>query len=60
MLIIHLQCPKDLALARYMNRRIPGRLEDDEELFHRRYDHFLQHNDEILAHYRALDNLVEV
>ncbi|MCJ1390121.1 cytidine monophosphate (UMP-CMP) kinase 1, cytosolic [Xylographa bjoerkii] len=57
---IHVQCPRDLAFDRYMNRKIPGRLEDDEKLFNRRYHHYLRHNDEILVYYRADNTLVEV
>ncbi|MCJ1434949.1 hypothetical protein MMC27_004319 [Xylographa pallens] len=60
MLVIHVQCPRDVALNRYLSRKLPGRLDDDEKLFHRRYLHYLRHNDEILAHYRAMDILMEV
>ncbi|MCJ1399100.1 hypothetical protein MMC11_002302 [Xylographa trunciseda] len=59
-LVIHVQCSRDVALSRYLSRKIPGRLDEDEKLFHRRYHHYLQYNDEILAHYRATDALVEV
>ena len=60
MLFIHVQCPRDVALTRYISRKLPGRLDDDEKLFHWRYHHYLQHNDEIVAHYRAGSILVEV
>ncbi|MCJ1286341.1 cytidine monophosphate (UMP-CMP) kinase 1, cytosolic [Xylographa opegraphella] len=60
MLVIHVQCPRDVALNRYLSRKLPGRLDDDEELFHRRYHHYLRHNDDISAHYRAMGVLVEI
>ncbi|KAI9824975.1 MAG: hypothetical protein M1826_007227, partial [Phylliscum demangeonii] len=59
-LVIHVQCPKEVARERYLSRHLPGRLEDDGAMFEQRYAEFERENAAIVAHYRAVDKLIEV
>ncbi len=47
-------------MGRYLTRKLDGRLDDDEEMFHRRYDEFMRLNPDVLDYYRDLGVLVPV
>lgn len=59
-LVISLQCPKDAARQRYLNRRLPGRLHDDKEMFEKRFEEFEVENANIIYYYRSKGILEEV
>ena len=53
-------CPEKIAKERYLTRRLPGRLEDDEALFDRRYKEYQELNPEVLEYFRREGKLFEV
>ncbi|KAL9118829.1 MAG: hypothetical protein Q9187_004620 [Circinaria calcarea] len=59
-LVILFQCPKDIAQQRYLSRRLPDRLLDNEEMFKKRFEEFDKENSNIVDYYRSAGTLEEV
>jgi adenylate kinase family enzyme len=59
-LAISLHCPEDIARQRYLSRKLPGRLLDDQTLFEKRFQEFERENPRIVQHFHAAGNLIEV
>jgi UMP-CMP kinase len=55
-----LSCDKEIAKQRFLTRKLPGRLEDDVEMFEKRYREFELLNREVIAYYQSLGTLVQV
>lgn len=52
-LVISFQCPQETARQRYMSRKLPDRLLDDERMFVKRLEQFDRENPEILHYYQS-------
>ena len=50
-------CPEKIVRERYLARKLPGRLDDDEALFDRRYKEL---NPEVVEYFRREGKLLEV
>ncbi|KAF5876305.1 putative ump-cmp kinase protein [Botrytis fragariae] len=59
-LVLYFCCGKEIALHRYLTRKLEGRLDDNEEIFHRRYEEFERLNPAIVDYYRDLGILLVV
>jgi adenylate kinase family enzyme len=57
---LFLSCDKEIAKQRFLTRKLPGRLDDDVDMFERRYREFELLNKEIMAYYQTLGRLVQV
>jgi adenylate kinase family enzyme len=53
-------CDKETAAQRFESRQLPGRLDDDVEMFERRHAEYAVLNRKVMEHYIALGKLVEV
>ena len=53
-------CPKEIAKQRYLTRNLEGREADDEAMFEKRYEEYVQENEGIVREYRERGLLVEV
>ena len=53
-------CPEKTVKERYLARKLPGRLEDDEALFDRRYKEYKELNPEVVEYFRREGKLLEV
>jgi adenylate kinase family enzyme len=51
-MVLHFKCDSSVALQRFMTRKLVGRLDDTEEIFHRRNNEFESLNPEITEHFR--------
>lgn len=59
-LVLFFNCPKETAKQRYLTRNLEGREADDEAMFEKRYEEYVQENEEIVREYRERGLLVEV
>lgn len=59
-LVIYLSCPRDEAKRRYLSRKIPGRVEDTDEMFEKRYSDYQVKIVQIGGRYREANILEEV
>lgn len=59
-LVLYLECGKAIAKARYLSRKVEGRLDDDEAMFEKRYGEYVKSNRDILAYFRGYGRLVDV
>jgi adenylate kinase family enzyme len=59
-LVLFFDCEKSIALDRYLNRKLKGRLEDNEEMFQTRYCEFECLNPPVLEYYQDLGLLLKV
>ena len=53
-------CPENIAKERYLTRKLPGRLEDDEALFDKRYGEYKKLNPEVAEYFRREGMMLEV
>lgn len=60
MLVLFFNCPKEIAKQRYLTRNLEGREADDEAMFEKRYEEYVQENEGIVREYRERELLVEV
>ena len=58
--VVFCDCPKSIAKERYLSRKLPGRLEDDEALFNTRYQEYEELNPEVVEHFKRKGTLLEV
>lgn len=56
-LVIFFQCPQDTARHRYLNRKLPDRLLDDEKMFVQRFEEFNIENPDIVLYYQSAGTL---
>lgn len=59
-LVLFFDCEKSIAKERYLTRKLKGRLDDNKEIFHRRYNEFERLNPVILDYYRDLGILLDI
>lgn len=59
-LVLFFSCPEQIALDRFLTRRLAGRETDDHAMFTKRFQEFEKLNPEIVEHYRAQGILLEV
>ena len=59
-LVISICCPKETAKQGYLSRKLPDRLDDDAQMFEKRFDEFDVNNPAIVDYYRAAGTLEEV
>jgi UMP-CMP kinase len=59
-IVVFCDCPEKIAKERYLTRKLPGRLEDDEALFDRRYQEYKELNPEVVEYFRREGKLLEV
>jgi adenylate kinase family enzyme len=57
---VSFDCPEKVIKKRYITRKLPGRLEDDEALFDRRYKEYKGLNPEVAEYFRREGKLLEV
>jgi adenylate kinase family enzyme len=53
-------CPEKIVKERYLARKLPGRLEDDEALFDKRYKEYKELNPEVVEYFKREGMLLEV
>lgn len=53
-------CPEKITKERYLTRKLPGRLEDDEALFDKRYKEYEELNPEVVECFWRQGKLLEV
>ncbi|KAK2745550.1 cytidine monophosphate (UMP-CMP) kinase 1, cytosolic [Myotisia sp. PD_48] len=58
-LAVFCDCPKAMVKMRYINRKLPGRLEDDEALFNARYREYEELNPAVIDYFRNEDMLIQ-
>ncbi|PQE05399.1 Uridylate kinase protein [Rutstroemia sp. NJR-2017a BBW] len=58
-LVLYFDCDRKIALHRYLTRKLEGRLNDNEGIFHRRHEEFERLNPAILDYYRDLGVLID-
>lgn len=56
-LVIFFQCPQETARQRYLSRKLPDRLLDDEKMFVKRFEQFDRENPDILHYYQSAGTL---
>ncbi|KAJ8069802.1 hypothetical protein OCU04_000218 [Sclerotinia nivalis] len=59
-LVLFFDCEKAVAKERYLTRKLEGRLDDNEEIFHQRYNEFGRLNPAIVDYYRDLGILLDI
>lgn len=59
-LVISFNCPKETAKQRFLSRKLPDRLHDDDVMFEKRFAEFEREEGEILQYYRSQGRLEEV
>ena len=60
-LVIYLQCGRDITRQRFLNRKLPGRVhQDDEAMFNKRFKEHEEETPAILQHYDSVGVLVNV
>ena len=60
-LVIYLQCPRDIAKQRFVDRKLPGRLhQDDVTMFNKRFDEHEEKSLAVVQHYDSIGILVNV
>lgn len=59
-LVLFVSCDKEIAKERFQTRKLPGRLDDDVELFEKRNAEFEMLNEEVVAYYQTKGILVQV
>jgi adenylate kinase family enzyme len=59
-IVVFCDCPEKIVKERYLTRKLPGRLEDDEALFDRRYKEYKELNPEVVEYFRREGKLLEV
>ena len=59
-IVVFCDCPEKIAKERYLTRKLPGRLEDDEALFDKRYTEYKELNSEVVEYLRREGKLLEV
>ncbi|PGH00003.1 hypothetical protein AJ80_09240 [Polytolypa hystricis UAMH7299] len=59
-IVVFCDCPRDIIKHRYLSRRLPGRLEDDEALFDERYAEYEKLNPEVVDWFKQERTLIEV
>jgi adenylate kinase family enzyme len=57
---VSFNCPGKITKERYLTRKLPGRLEDDEALFDKRYKEYSDLNPEVVEYFRREGKLLEV
>lgn len=58
--MISFNCPKEIAKERFLSRKLPDRLHDDDVMFEKRFAEFERENGEIVQYYRSQGKLEEV
>lgn len=58
--MISFNCPKEIAKQRFLSRKLPDRLQDDDVMFEKRFAEFERENGEIVQYYRSQGTLEEV
>lgn len=58
--MISFNCPKEIAKQRFLSRKLPDRLHDDDVMFEKRFAEFERENGEIVQYYRSQGKLEEV
>lgn len=58
--MISFNCPKETAKQRFLSRKLPDRLHDDDMMFERRFAEFEREEGEIVQYYRSQGKLEEV
>ena len=53
-------CPRNILEERYLNRKLPGRVEDDKVLFDKRYAEYERLNPEVVEYFRRERMLLKV
>ncbi|KAF8847457.1 P-loop containing nucleoside triphosphate hydrolase protein [Acephala macrosclerotiorum] len=59
-LVLLFNCPKEIAMKRYLTRNLEGREADDEAMFEKRYKEYVQENEDTVRDYRERGLLIEV
>lgn len=59
-LVISFNCPKETAKQRFLSRKLPDRLHDDDAMFEKRFAEFEREEGEIVQYYRSQGQLEEV
>jgi len=59
-LVLFFNCPKEIAKQRYLTRSLEGREADNEVMFEKRYEEYVQENKDIVREYQERGLLVEV
>lgn len=60
-LVIYLQCPKDIAKQRFVDRKLPGRAhQDDVAMFNKRFGEHEEKSLAVVQHYESIGILVKV
>ena len=59
-LVFFFDCKKSTALERYLTRKLEGRLDDTEQMFHRRYNEFERCNPAVVEYYYRRGLLLHV
>jgi adenylate kinase family enzyme len=57
---LFLSCDKEIAKQRFQTRRLPGRLDEDVQMFEKRYGEYELLNRKVIEYYQAMGTLVEV
>lgn len=60
MLVLHFDCPENLAREHFLTRKLAGREKDDERMFEKRYKEFAASNPSIIEHYQSRNLILEV
>lgn len=58
--MISFNCPKETAKQRFLSRKLPDRLHDDDVMFEKRFAEFEREEGEIVQYYRSQGKLEEV
>ncbi|KFY03038.1 hypothetical protein V490_00332 [Pseudogymnoascus sp. VKM F-3557] len=59
-LVLFFNCPKEVARQRYLTRNLEGRETDDEAMFEKRYQEYVQENEPIISQYAGKGLLLEI
>ncbi|KFY26710.1 hypothetical protein V493_03911 [Pseudogymnoascus sp. VKM F-4281 (FW-2241)] len=59
-LVLFFNCPKEVAKQRYLTRNLEGRETDDEAVFEKRYEEYVQENGVIISQYAGRGLLLEI
>lgn len=59
-MVILFKCPKETAKQRYLTRKLPGRLDDDEVMFEKRFTEFERKNPSIMDFFKWEADVEEV
>ncbi|KAH5488612.1 hypothetical protein HBI52_232980 [Parastagonospora nodorum] len=59
-MVLFFNCPEQVAMNRFLTRKLAGREKDDGEMFTKRFQEFDKLNPDIVEHYRKRGLLLEV